>query len=281
MPAPRAGGRGILLRGRRVQPGAVKRRNRRLRRGARNAKVPTLLRKQIESVINRNDETKYTAETIVEEANFNSGIGSTNPLVPFEMYRALPLIYSSGGTSGSMTKLGKQIQPIASKINFRFNFDHHDANAREIRVVLYLLACKSETQYVNALPAQPFTTTFLDDGNGNNVRFQGTYLQSKYPIDKDNWRILHKRVFALSKGMGLLNDNTISTSQGKYREKSITLNVPVPKRLKYDENTAFPSAYAPVWCVGYYYADDTPPDLDLTSGCLHVSARTHIWFKDS
>lgn len=280
MPAPRAGGRGIKLRGQRVQPGAVRRKYR-PRVGRKQLAVPPRLRAQIESVINKNDETKYTAETIVEEANFNSGIGSTNPLVPFEMYRALPLVYQTSGGSGSMTKIGKQIQPISAKVNFRFNFDHNDSNAREIRVVLYMLVCKSETQYVNALAMQPFTTTFLDDGNGNNVRFQGTYLQSKYPIDKDNWRILHKRTFALSKGMGRLNDNTASTSQGKYHEKSITLSVKLPKKLQYDENTPYPSHYAPVWCVGYYYADSTPPDLDLTSGCLHVTARTHIWFKDS
>jgi len=280
MPAPRAGGRGIRLRGRRVQPGAVKRKYR--PRKSKQLAVPLRLRKQIESVMNKNDETKYVAETIIEEQNFNSGIGSTNPLVPFEMYRALPTLYQAGGSLGaSFTRIGKQVQPISAKVDFRFNFDHHDNNAREIRVVLYMLVCKSETVYTNALPAQPISTLFLDDGNGNNVRFQGTYLQSKYPIDKDNWRILHKRTFSLSKGMGLLNDNTLSSSQGKYREKSITLNVPVPKLLKYDEQVIWPAHYAPVWAVGYYYADDTAPDLDLSSGCLHVSARAHMWFKDS
>lgn len=250
------------------------------RRGA-VSKVSPALAAAIEKVMNRDNETKYVAETIVEEANFNSGIGSTNPLVPMEMYRALPLIYSSGGTSSSMTKLGKQIQPVKCTVNFRFNFDFNDRNAREIRVVLYMLNCKNERAYYNQLAAQPFQTNFLDDGQGSNVRFQGTYLQSKYPIDKENWSILHKRTFALSKGVGLLNDNTTGTSMGKYREKNITLNVRLPKRIKYDENTATPAAFAPVWAVGYYYADNTAPDLDLTAGCLHVTARTHMWFKDS
>jgi len=280
MPAPRAGGRGIKLRGQRVQPGAVRRRVR--PRRARRLTVPPRLRAQIESVMNKNDETKYVTETLVEEANFNSGIGSTNPLVPNEMYRCIPLLYQAGGAlGGSYNRIGKQVQPVACKVNFRFNFDSRDNNAREIRVVLYMLDGKSERNYGTQTAATALPTTFLDDGNGNNVRFQGKYLESKYPIDKDNWRIIHKRTFTLSKGMGTLNNNTIATSQGKYHTKEITLNVKMPKLLNYDETITYPANYAPVWAVGYYYADDTAPDLDLTSGCLHVTARSHLWFKDS
>lgn len=280
----RAGGRSIKVRGNAVQRGAVRRprRGRRPPRGNRKITVSPVLRQAIENVMNANDETKYVTETIVEEANFNSGIGSSNPLVPNEMYRCIPLLYQAGGAlGGSYNRIGKQIQPIACKVNFRFNFDSRDNNSREIKVVLYMLDGKSNRNYATQQPATAFPTTILDDGGGNNVRFQGTYLQSKYPIDKDNWRILHKRTFTLSKGMGKLNDNTIATSQGRYLTHSLTLNVKMPKTLKYDETITYPANYAPVWAVGYYYADDTAPDLDLTSGCLHVSARTHLWFKDS
>ena len=284
MPAPRAGGRGIKLRGQRVQPGAVRRRRvqRRRYRGNPKVTVSPVLRQAIENVINSNEETKYVTETLVEEANFNSGIGSTIPGIPDEMYRAIPLLYQAGGAlGGSYNRIGKQIQPLSCKVNFRFNFDSRDSNAREIRVVLYMLDGKSNRNYGTQLPATGLPTTFLDDGNGNNVRFQGKYLESKYPIDKDNWRILHKRTFTLSKGMGTLNQNSIATSQGKYHTKEITLNVKMPKSLKYDETITYPSSYAPVWAVGYYYADDTAPDLGLTAGCLHVTARSHLWFKDS
>jgi len=238
--------------------------------------------KAVERIVKGDFETKYIAETLVNSQNFNSGIGSTNPLVPNEMYRCIPTVEQQPSSAGkSYTRLGKVIEPTSCKVHFRFTFDPRDANARDVRVVLYMLDSKTSRAYQSGSPAQGFPTTFLDNGDGTNVRFQGTWLDSTKPIDKDGWRLLHKKVFTLRKGMGLLNDNTASTSQGAYHIKELTLKVKLPKKLQYEEQATTPAHYAPVWCAAYYYPDSTAPDLDLTSGVMVVSARTELYFKDA
>ena len=256
------------------------------RSGKKKTTHPAHLTKAVTLAVQRlvkgDEETKYVAETLVDNQMFNSGIGSTNPLVPNEMYRCIPTVSQySGDASKSYARIGKVIEPIGCKVHFRFTFDARDANARDLRVVLYMLDSKTWRAYQSGSPSQATPTTFLDNGQGSNVRFQGTYLDSIKPIDKDGWRLLHKKVFTIKKGMGLLNDNTPSTSQGSYSVKEFSLKVKMPKKLQYEETATTPAHYAPVWCAAYYYPDQTAPDLDLTPGCLMVSARTEMWYKDS
>jgi hypothetical protein len=228
------------------------------------------------------EETKYIAETLLDNVNFNSGIGSSNPLVPNEMYRCIPTLEQQPSSAGkSFTRIGKVIEPVACKVHFRFSFSRADANQRDIKVVLFMLDGKDDRKYQTGSPAQGFGTTILDDGAGSNVRFGGTYLDAIKPINKEAWRVLHKRVFTIKKGMGLLNDNTVATGQGPYSVKELTLKVKMPKKLQYEDTGTVPAHYAPVWCAGYYYPDNTAPDLDLTPGVMIVSARTELWFKDS
>jgi len=252
------------------------------RRAALARKVSPGLRAAIRAVVGKDDETKYIAETLLDDINFNSGIGSTNPLLPTDMYRCIPLLYQTN-TGSSYGREGKQVEPIACKLHLKIGFDRRDANQRDVRVVVYMLRAKTNPVYSDVGARQPgFPTTFLDDGLGNNVRFLGKYLDVIKPIDKEGFSLIHKRVFTLHKGQGELNDNTSGDGQGPYFNKELTLNVPMPKHLLYEDGgAAQPTAYAPVFAIGYYYPDNTAPDLDTTSGVIQVDARCEMWYKDN
>lgn len=252
-------------------------------RAARRARPAKGLTAAIEKVISRNSETKYVAETLLTGVNFNSGIGSSNPLVPNEWYRCIPTVsqYTSSGLIPSYARSGKVIQPTSCKVHIRCGFDYRDANQRDITVVCYMIQSKTERTYYSGSPAQPNESRILDNGDGTNVRFAGTFLDSTKPIDRDGIVLLAKKKFRLHKGQGLLTTSTASTGQGPYNGgKSFTLNVKLPHKLQYEETLTTPAHVSPLFGIGYYYNDDTAPDLDLTAGLLWVDARTEMWFKD-
>jgi len=249
----------------------------------KSTKVSAPLRNAIERVIRRDAETKYVAETLLNGVNFNSGIGSSNPLVPNEWYRCIPTVspYTQGsGLNASYARIGKVIQPLSCKVHLRFGFDYRDAYQRDITVVVYMISSKTERTYVSGTGSQPFETRILDNGDGTNVRFAGTYLDSVKPLDKDGITLLHKRSFVLHKGQGINTTSAISTGQGPIRTKNLTFNVKMPQKLQYEETLTTPAHYAPVFGVGYYYNDTSAPDLDLTTGVLQVWARIEMWYKD-
>lgn len=254
------------------------------RRGVRSMfRGKSKLAKQVQAIIRSNEETKYVAENLLDNVNFNSGIGSTNPLVPNEWYRCIPLVvpYTTGGQQSSFIRQGKVVQPVACKVHVRIGFDYRDSHQRDLTVVLYMISSKTERTYFSGSPSQPFESRILDNGDGTNVRFAGTYLDSTKPIDKDGIRLITKRTFRLHKGQGTTPTSAISTGQGPIVTKNLTFKVPMPKKLQYEETLQTPAHYAPVFGIGYYYNDNTTPDLDLTAGCIQVWARTEMWFKDA
>jgi len=234
-------------------------------------------------VIRGQAETKYVAETLLNNVNFNSGIGSSNPLVPNEWYRAIPLVtpYITGGLQASYNRQGKVIQPTMCKLHIKCGFDYRDAYQRDITVVFYMIQSKTERTYVSGSPSQPFETRILDNGDGTNVRFAGTFLDSTKPVDRDGIVLLKKKQFRLHKGQGVLTTSAISTGQGPYNGgKTFTVNVKLPKKLQYEETLQTPAHNSPVWGIGYYYNDTSSPDLDLTAGVLWVDARLEMRFDD-
>lgn len=247
------------------------------------AKADKVLTQAITRVIRGAAETKYVAETLLNGVNFNSGIGSSNPLVPNEWYRCIPLVvpYTTSGQQSSFIRAGKVIQPTSCKVHIRCGFDYRDAYQRDITVVFYMIQSKTARTYFSGSASQPFETRILDNGDGTNVRFAGTFLDSTKPIDKDGIVLLKKKTFRLHKGQGVLTTNAISTGQGSYTGgKSFTVKVKLPKKLQYEETLQTPAHNAPVWGLGYYYNDTSAPDLDLTAGVLWVDARTEMWFDD-
>jgi len=266
----------------------------------------TKLARAVKSVMNRNTETKYVRETIVSEGNvvWNSQIAGSA-----DWYRALPLV-SRG--SNSNQRVGDKIQPKSLKVNWTFRFDKNDQNTRDIFVVLYLLSSKSNKDYntnnnSGALPSN--FNQYLDNGNDTTTYFSGTWADSQKPVNRENFTVHTKKIINLIKPTGLANGSGVvgpalldasgniqtdlsgnpvylaAGSDGMYsHERSVRKSFSytfksLPKNFLYsDVSLSRPANFAPVWAVGYYYADGSSPDT--AAGLLYAACETHLYYKD-
>jgi len=287
-----------------VNPKGTKK-NRGKKRSQTSKATPRLVT-AVKSVLNRNLESKYCRETIVSEGStvFNSTV-----LGSADWYRACPLV-SRG--SNSNQRIGDKIQPKSLKVNWKFRFDKNDQNTRDIFVVLYLLTSKSNKDYNTNNNSGALAANFnqyLDNGNDTTTYFGGTWADSQKPINRENFTLLSKKVINLIKPTGLANGSGVvgpalldtsgnvvrdlsgapvylaAGSDGMYaHERSVRAQYSytfksLPKDFLYsDVSLSRPSNFAPVWAVGYYYADGSSPDT--AAGLLYAACETHLYYKD-
>jgi hypothetical protein len=237
------------------------------------------------------------SESIVSNTFFNSVI--TNPS---DWYRCIPQLSQSALTGAtSYTRVGKNVTPTAFKVHWNFRYGSTDSNTRDIFVVLYVLQPKFQkasrrTDVNNQVSF--YNSAYLDNGQGTNTNFAGTWETSQYPVEKDLFTLLHKRIFRLSKASGSSNGAGVVGQYDGYGRGmyaigqrdciSHTWSHHLP-RLNYDDGqysvanpdvaAVLPQNVSPVWAVGYYYADGTA--ADTAGGILNVNCWTEMHFKDS
>lgn len=250
----------------------------------------------VQKVIDRSVEHKMVSETMASNVIFNSVI--TNPS---DWYRAIPqLAQSTAGTS--YTRQGKNVTPTSLKVHWNFAFATSDASTRDIFVVLYVVQPKFQkasrrTDVNNQVSF--YNSAYLDNGQGTNTNFAGTWETSQYPIEKDLFTLLHKKVIRLSKASGSSNGSGVVGQYDGYGRGMYAIghrdcvthvwshHLP---RLNYDDGqynsitnpdvaAVLPQNVSPVWGVGYYYADGTA--ADTAGGILKVSCWTEMHFKDA
>ena len=268
------------------------------------AKPTKALTTAVTKIINRHLESRYIRETIVPEVVFfNSTITGAA-----DWYRVIPLIGRGDNTN---QRQGDKIQPKSLKINWTFRFAYSDQNTRDVYVVLYLLTSKSNKSYNTTSKNSALASNFnqyLDNGNDSTTYFSGTWQDAQKPINRENFTLLSKKVIHLCKGSGLANGSGVigpalvdssgnvltdvsgnvlraAGSDGMYtHERSVRANYSytfksLPTEFLYsDVNLTYPANFAPVWAVGYYYADGTSPDT--AGGLLGVACETHLYYKD-
>lgn len=252
-------------------------------------------RDRVKRILANQTETKMVSELLCSDVTFNSVI--TNPS---DWYRAIPqLAQSTAGTS--YTREGKNVTPTSLKVHWNFKFALGDANTRDIFVVLYCMQPKFQkasrrTDVNNQVSF--YNSAYLDNGQGANTYFDGTWLTTQYPIEKDLFTLLHKRIFRLSKATGSPNGSGVVGQYDGYGRGMYSVagkdNIrhtwthKLPK-LNYDDGqynsitnpdvaAVLPQNTSPVWGVGYYYADGTA--ADTAGGILKVSCWTEMHFKD-
>jgi len=253
------------------------------RRYVRAKKSKNPLTAKIQSVINRNLESKYVRETIASEPAptlWNSTINGAA-----DWYRCLPLV--ARGTNSNQ-RVGDHIQPTSLKMNWSFRFGTEDENTRDIFVVLYVLQSKSDKDYKTNNAGGALAANFnqyLDNGNDTTTYFAGTWVDSQKPINKENFTLIHKKIIPLIKGSGVPNGSgVVPSARGMYtHERSVRATCSytmknIPQLLYSDVSLARPSNFAPVWAVGYYYGDGTA--ADTATGILDVAMDAHLYYKD-
>lgn len=259
----------------------------------RRAKHTATFAKKVMAIVNRQMEHKYVAEYMLDSSstgyvNFNSPINTSS-----DWYRCIPLLPESTSQANSYTRQGKEITPTHLNCNWTFHFSQVDDHSRDIYVVLYVLQSIQFKKYATISINGQLTTSsdYLDQGNGTDTAFTGKVTDYQAPIERDKYRLLHKKRFRLAKSSGDSNGTGVigqydGHGEGLYATNgpkmiTHTWKCPLPKKLKYDETggvTSIPTNSSPVWGVGYYYADGTSPDTG--GGILAVDFWAGLHFLD-
>jgi len=247
-------------------------------------------------ILNKTEETKYVAETILDGrsgtyTNFNSQINSVN-----DWYRVIPQLPQ--GADVSWVRDGADVSVMSQKVHWEFRFGRTDHQTRDIYVVLYVVQPVSQKSYgssaVNGtMGAYNQFLTLGAQGTAsvaNQVGFTGVPIDSWRPIYKPLFRLLHKKIFRLAKPSGDVNGAGVvgqydgsgvgMYSLGNVSKRHSWTNKHIPKILKYNEGEGitYPTNSAPYWAAGYYYADGTA--ADSAGGLLNVSCFSEMTYKD-
>ena len=269
-------------------------------RGAtRKSKASTLVQK-VKSVILRNEESKYVAETILPISK--SGTHNGSILQQADWYRIVPTL-SQGGTS--YQREGKVISPTRIKLHVHAAFPSLDSNAEDITVVIYLLSWKGQQAWsagngttgseadVGGHVVQGYSGYLATGSSALNYGFNGDWESFNNQFVRNVCTPIAKRSFRLHKPCGILTGPNIPAtgtnssatagvaSAAMRLSGSATFNIKCPTDLKYvDETHTQPSNFMPTFAVGYYYNNNGDADLSTTYK-ISVAAWSEMFYKDS
>lgn len=260
-----------------------KKRLRRVKR-LRGRRVGKGLRQAIQSVVNRNQETKYVASNVDISG---TDLGALWPVKPtFTLFNdikpAIPVL--TEGT-GDYQRVGSQVRPVSLSVSVKCSFNAFDLSANELMGVIYYGTDRANRTFQGGTsPIQ--STAILNKGDGTNKNWTGLLNDLNFPTDKSLFNIKRK-VFRLSKTGGNMNTDIGGQNNGAYAtsngrsEYSTRLIFQAPKKLLYNNDTdTYPSNYAPWYYIGFCHADGsalTPSDTKL----VYASTRVHMWYKDA
>jgi hypothetical protein len=245
-------------------------------------------RKEIKKLVADPVEVKYVATAcknpgaltnIGNFTGFSSGITGVS-----EIYAAMPQI--TQGTD-NYQRIGDTIAPVRCDVDLRIEVASlNDNNAYDRTVHVFLLEAVSVKSLPNytAIPI----IQMLNNGQGGRVDFNGTLYHSKFPINRDAFKVLHHKKVRLVKGFGNpvssasvtagTTDGIISPS-GHYVD--LKLPVKLPKTLKYETaGVYYPLNAAPFFVIGWVDNITTNTASSMT-GSLSVMGRTNMYYRDA
>lgn len=243
----------------------------------------------VNKILNRKSETKYITnyrdDTQHIWTQFNSQIYG-----PGQFGSAVPAMVQ--GTT-DYTRLGDSVSPVKMYTDLRFRVKPVDplttnGNPVDITVVIYYGVCKKLKSVLDVAADASLPNTLLKLGYTSAVSgletkpFMGYAEDTDYVINDDIWT-LKKKTVRLYKTFGSINGPASPgvPSAPNRNEAHVRLNFTktLPAKLRYDDAAGqFPVNYAPVYAVGYYYNDSTPPDTG--AGIVEAIALEHLWYKD-
>ena len=268
----------------------VRTRNTRLRRAAKSgrsgmrkwARPHTYKGKfaqNVKQVLMRNAETKYVRDDNISAlTNFNSRVASQR-----DFYRCFPQT-TQGNRSNN--RIGQRLTPLSISCTVNIAFDLTDALSRDIEVHVWFLTLRQQKSVLAASGTLLYNITngfvlqgtaeLLDNGTGGNTPFDGDFLSTTKPVNKDQFTVIRKYKRHLYKGSGTSNNNQIANNER--RHTTIKCKLPTPQLIYDAQADSLPTNYCPVMCIGYRYLDGTP--ADTLGGVLQVQASSEMYFKD-
>jgi len=248
-----------------------------VRKAVRKA-TKTAFAKKVLAVVSKKEETKYVSQQLQQQVAMGQAL-----VTPAGLFNCLTPV---GQGVGDHQRIGEKIQPVKACVDFSFNWTAEQSNNQDVIVNLWVVIAKGANSRV-ALPNVP-VGQFLQVGDGTNrdpddpnqplMLTQVAHM----PLNKEQYTRLKHYRFRMRRGTGAQANQgpaTIIAPTGvpaKEDQKYIRYTW-TPPTLKY--NTAadqFPTSHYPVY--GYYV---TNADGTAYGDTLHISTRTHLWYKDA
>jgi len=267
----------IILRSKKYDASGKLRTNTIVKKAVRAAKKSAFAKKVL-NVVNKKEETKYVAQQLQQQVAMGQAL-----VTPAGMFNCLTPVTQG---VGDFQRIGEKITPVKAAIDFSFNWTNEQSNNQDVVVNLWVVLAKGANSRI-ALPTVPIGQ-FLNVGNGTNRDpddgNQPLMLNqvNHMPLNKDQWTQLRHYRFRMRRGTGaqanqgpatiVAPTGTTANEDQRYIRYSWK-----PPTLKYNTNAdAFPTSHYPVY--GYYV---TNADGSAYGDTLHISTRTHLWFKDA
>lgn len=247
-------------------------------RPANPPKARKAFAKRVLAVVGRKQETKYVSSQVQQQVPMGQAL-----ITPAGFFNCLTPV---GQGNGDFQRVGEKIQPVRACIDFSFNWNNDNSNNQDVVVNLWIVTAKGANSRI-ALPSVPIgellnvgngTNRDPDDGNQPLMLTQVNHM----PLNTDQYTSLKHYRFRMRRGVGAQANQgpaTIIAPTGvtaKEDQRYIRYSWK-PPTLSY--NTAadqFPTSHYPVY--GYWV---TNADGSAYGDTLHISTRTHLWFKDA
>lgn len=251
---------------------------------AKMKRVP--FNQRVTSAIKRAQETKLK---IAAPVNYNSG----NTLEDFtqfstaitgtsELYMLIPPVTIG---DDDYQRIGNQIQPTS--LNVKIQCALGALASSSVYVDFWFLHSKNikDGRQTAQLPIQKL----LNDGNGQNVGYDGTSYTSMLPLNKAEFslikrvRILLKKPYGdpqgLYSGAGAPPNSVYSLAANT---KEFSVKIPLPKKLTYEQRTDYvPTNVFPFMAVGFTAADQFGGTALTPTLPIYVQAQSQLYYKDA
>jgi len=233
------------------------------------------------AIVSRKEETKYVSQQLQQQVPMGQAL-----ITPAGFFNCLTPVGQAAGIVSNNTRIGDKIQPVRAAVDFTFNWTPDNSNNQDVIVNLVIVWAKGANSRV-ALPQVPIGE-FLQVGNGTNrdpddpnqplMLAQVNHM----PLNRDQYTALKHYRFRMRRGTGAQANQgpaTIIAPTGvpaKEDQKYIRYSWKPPS-LSYNTSAdQFPTSHYPVY--GYWV---TNADGSAYGDTLHISTRTHLWFKDA
>lgn len=234
-------------------------------------------------IVNRKIETKFkidapynhnTNQTLEDFVQFSTAITSTN-----EIYALIPKV--SQGTD-DYQRVGQTIQPKSLKVNIQCAL----GTANSSQIVVDFFFCTAKNVKDVKLTNQLLTANLLNDGQGNNIAYDGTSYTAMCPVNSSEFTLIKRKRVILRKGgydyNTLYSGGGPSTDTMTYNSAMFSVKIPLPKKLTYlTAGDLAPTNAFPFMMVGFHAIDQYGGTALTPTLPLYVQAQSQLYFKDA
>lgn len=214
----------------------------------------------VNRLIRRTEEKKFAGLVIENGVAHNAAIGTGDE------YPILPAITQGQAYN---QRIGNRMNPVSLIVNGAVTFNDYGEGfvGVPLRVVVMVLQAK-QIRDTTLLPT-PNINQLLDNGTGG-VAWDGSTVNSFYPVNTEEFTVLAKRTFKLS---------DITQENAKCMSRRYRLKVRCPKQFLYEGAGNYPTNFAPFIVLGWARDDAVTPMV--TDVWVKHTCSSRLTYTDS